>query len=222
MSKFIPPDYNGIEAGRWRKNADDVLPRLQSRDKYLLKTIERFSRQFGYTKTEIEEKIKSDEKFAAWFAKQPGRQGIHEKIAEEWLNQNLGVKVEKLPTSGKDAWYMDEGGKFVRWTEKGEPPSKSMDFKWNFGGITYFAMHKHTSGDGGGQDQSRKEIFKMLQMFSKAQDETKVFIAIADGSHYTPDRMATLKKQTSRTPPSYVVPIEEVPAIIGITDLKAC
>jgi len=71
------------------KNAKEVVNRLRSEDSNLIKRINTFLDRFGYPSKAVRRKIKKDKMFAAHFAKEPRRSGLHEAEAAKWL--------EKLP-----------------------------------------------------------------------------------------------------------------------------
>ncbi len=83
---FKPPDYDAIEIEMWPKNKENVVVDLDEQDKNLLRKIITYSWSFGYSETEIHDKIREDKMFRAWFAKEPRRQGFHEIIAGEYLS----------------------------------------------------------------------------------------------------------------------------------------
>ena len=122
-----------------------MLDELSSGDPYMSRRIETFSARFGYGRDKIVAKIASDEMFAAHFSKEPRRQGIHEKAADEWLEKLKDVEnFEILPKSGKNAWYITGDGELRQGRRKHSGSSKSLDFRWRTGSNEIFAAHKFT------------------------------------------------------------------------------
>lgn len=202
----------------WRENARDVPGLLAAGDANLRAKIETYARQFGYSIDAVREKVADDEMFAAHFAKRPSRQGIHEKIAADWL-KSLGSVHDftVLPKSGANALYVTSDGEVKRGKEfQGRPPSKSLDFRWRTGDTTCYAMHKHTRDSGGSQDGQRDEMSRLLGQFMRCPDETCILLVIVDGPYYTPARMAGLRRYTRDRPPrSYALHIQDVPGALA-------
>ncbi|MYB34226.1 MAG: hypothetical protein F4X92_03710 [Gammaproteobacteria bacterium] len=70
----------------------------------MLKRISGFVWRFGYKENDVLAKIKQDTMFAAWFAKEPRRQGFHEAIAADWIKVLPQVNdFRVLPKSGENA-----------------------------------------------------------------------------------------------------------------------
>jgi len=213
-----PPDYAKIEQQLWNEFAADVPRELRDGEKRLNQAIERFCKHFGYNKDDVKAHILESEMFAATFSKEPRRTGYHEKAARNWLKELEHVtNFKKLKSSGRDSLYVKQGG------EIGGPPeatkrasSKSLDFQWETGRYTVYAMHKYNTETGGHQMGQYDEIRKTLQMFNNAgAKDTEVLIAIVDGEIYSSDRLNELRRYTRQSPPhSFAGPIEEVPSIL--------
>ncbi|MCY4611231.1 MAG: hypothetical protein OXC38_06000 [Gammaproteobacteria bacterium] len=210
-----PPDYDAEELRAWRRNVQEVENRLKKSEKNLLKRIELFALRFEYGAKVISEKIREDPMFAAHFAKEPRRTGLHEKMAAEWL-QNLEQvnEFEVLKKSGKDALYITSDGEIRKGMKN--PPSKSLDFRWRTGNTTIYASHKYTRESGGNQDSQYKEMEKLLRQFQSSSEEACVLLVIVDGPYYKDKKMADLRNNTRSHPPqSYVTHIEGVPDILN-------
>ena len=116
-----PPDYDAIELEAWRKSHGEVPAEAAELDEWLqkgykppskatdranrlLKRISGFVWRFGYKENDVLAKIKQDTMFAAWFAKEPRRQGFHEAIAADWIKVLPQVNdFRVLPKSGENA-----------------------------------------------------------------------------------------------------------------------
>ena len=209
-----PPDYEKRERLMWRKNAEDVSKRLDEGDEYLSKRIRLFVSRFGYDVEVVQEKIRTDRMFAAHFAKEPRRQNIHESAAGEWLRAQKDVvqSFEKLPTSGKNAFYITGDGELRQ--DGRTRPSKSLDFRWKSNGFTVFAAHKYTKEGGGTQDNAFREVRSLIEHFQKgAADDDIILLVIVDGPYYTKARMSDLKRFERENHPPYsrALPIQAVP-----------
>ena len=215
MQNRPPPDYKDIEQKAWRENAQSVVKELQQDERNLLNKIATYVEKFGYSESEVREKIQNDEMFAAHFAIDPKRQRLHEKIADDWLNKTDGIKsFKKLSPSGENSWHVTSDGK-IQQGERSEP-GKLLDFRWIAGGITYFASHKYTEESGGAQGSHFEQMYNLLKKFQKCRETNHVLIVIVDGSYYTEKRMQELRQIINdHDPRSFAVHIEEVPDIIN-------
>lgn len=210
-----PPDYEGLEQIAWRENAENVGVRLSSKDRYILKKIKTYMWRFGYSEEAIKGRIQSDIMFAAWFAKEPRRTKIHERIAAAWLEEiELISDFDDLPASGPDAWYIATDGEL----RQGKKPAtvKSLDFRWQTGQYTVFASHKYTRESGGNQDSQFQEVQAMLKHFQQCGNNTGiVLLAIVDGPYYTETKMQQLRRFERTTAPiSKALPIQDVPPFL--------
>lgn len=210
-----PPDYEGIEGKLWKDNAEEVVKRLDGEDEYLLKRISTFVSRFGYPTDNVKDKIRTDKMFSAHFAKEPRRQGLHEKIAAEWLKIENEIKDFKtLPKSGRNAWYVTSDGNLQQGMKPA--PSKSLDFRWESGKYTVFASHKFTKEGGGNQDSQFKEMRLLLEHYQKgAEKDNIILLVIVDGPYYTETRMRDLRRfERAVSPISKALPIEQVPGFL--------
>lgn len=164
-----PPDYDVIERQMWRDNAQEVLARLDADEPNLLQRIETYVQRFGYTDSQVRSKIRSDPMFAAIFAMEPRRQGLHEKKAAEWLRELPTVReFATLPKSGKNALYVTSDGEVKLGRDLQNPPSKSLDFRWRTGDLTCYGMHKFTKVGGGNQTASSSRCARCSSASSSA------------------------------------------------------
>ena len=211
------PDYENLEREAWRANAKQVKLRLSEGDSYLMKRIRKYVDRFGYSETEVKNKIKDDPMFAAWFAKEPRRTGFHQREAGKWLSrQDVISEFLILPQSGKKACYITSDGEIQNGEIlRGRKPSKSLDFQWLTGSTICYAMHKYTLEGGGNQDSQYKEMQALLSNFQSCGDRDSILIVIVDGPYYTEKKMNELQNLTRSYPPcSYAVHLEQVPGIL--------
>jgi len=215
MYDKLPPDYDAIEKEEWRKNASLVCNELNSKSERLMKRIRLFIARFGFSTTDVENKIGTDSMFAAHFAKEPRRTGIHERLAAAWVESLPMVKQFKvLPKSGAGAIYVTRDGN-IHHGELSNRPGKSLDFVWETGTKTCYAMHKFTKEGGGNQDSQYKEMITILRNFQSCNDKTCALFIIVDGPYYKGNKIAELRNGTrTHAPKSYALPIEELPAIL--------
>ncbi len=210
-----PPDYDAIERKMWRENAGAVFLRLREKDANILKRIRTFLWRFGFSKEEVQDKIEKDTMFAAHFAKEPRRTGLHEKAAAEWLRNLASVShFTVLPKRKPRAFYITSDGEIREGMEN--PPSKSLDFYWRTGKTEFYASHKYTREGGGNQDSQFKEMKDLLRNFQRAATKNKVLIIIVDGPYYTDVKMEDLSRFVrDRSPRSHACHIENVPGVLA-------
>ncbi len=199
----------------WRENAAAVPGEARARDAGMMKKIGTYCARFGYETRRVVAKISGDEMFAAHFAKAPGRQGVHERIAADYLQKIALVKNFKiLPKGGKDALFIDARGALRKRGDKSgtsAQDSKSLDFYWETAGFFCYASHKYTKESGGAQDHQFRDQKRFLENFRKHGEPRAACFAICDGAYYTAEKMRELEGATRRTPPlSFAVHIEDV------------
>lgn len=207
------PDYDVISREEWRLNAEDVKRKFRRKDPNIMQKIDAFIDRFGFDKTEISNKIENDVMFAAWFAKDPTRTSIHERVAASWLEKlSMIQSFETLKRSGKDALYVTSDGE-IRYVAKKHNRSKSLDFRWKTNSFTVYASHKYTGQSGGAQDNQFRNVKEFLYRFREGGEiESSILLAIVDGDYYTPDRMIELRNLCrNMRPKSWALKIGDVP-----------
>src|SRR5262249_31176841 len=121
----------------------------------------------------------------AKFAKDPGKQGIHEKLAGAFIESLPGV--EEFKTLSKNGWVVFHGAVMLRKNLKESGASKTaktIDFKWQYKGSTFYASHKFTLQGGGMQDEQYEDIYDFITQARPSNLPNTYFIAIADGDYY--------------------------------------
>lgn len=209
-----PPDYDKVEMDLWRKHGSEVIDLLNNHDRGLMRRIRTFCERFGFDEKDVRQKIEDDFMFACCFAKNPTRTKLHEKEAEKYLRMfpNLIHTFKSLPSSGKNALYINQEGNIV--TGKSQEGIKSLDFMWKVvnSDITCIAAHKFTRERGGAQDPQRNELMRLLELFKLCDDEKIAFFAICDGPYYDDRTLSMLRQHVNKEPPySFACPIGDVP-----------
>ena len=215
FKKIPPPNWEGESLNRlWRENAAAVPDAVNARDRGMMKRIATYCRRFGYDCKRVIDKIISDEMFAAHFTKDPTKQGIHEKIAANYLRKFKCIdNFEILPRGGRGALFVDTEGVLRPYNkhQASAQDSKSLDFRWNTAGVTCYASHKYTKESGGAQDHQFRDQKRFLENFKHHDNPQTVCFAICDGAYYTPDKMKELENETrDKAPLSFAVHIEDV------------
>ncbi len=172
-------DYEKIKNDQFKKN----VRTLKSKD--VMDKIEKFSKRSGYTVKKISDKIDSDEMIRWFFAKDPIKQNIHENTAIDFIKKINGIKDFKK--FGTNEAFVVNGGIMLS-TELKEkqirPKTKSIDFYWKYGNDEYYASHKYTKDEGGGQTHQYKDLISYIQECNNSSRKNTKFLAIADGKFY--------------------------------------
>lgn len=235
-----PPDYEGQISRRWRENSDAVGKLLSDDEKVrryfdgakdrggsksnefrnLMEKISVFSSNFGYSISDIIDEIQSNRFFRSTFAVDPRRQSIDESIAYDWLKQIALIEnLEKLPGQGSNALYIGKDGTVrsgSEFTQKETKPSKSLDFRWSAAGYSFFAMHKRTVGEGGAQDNSGREVRRVVDYFREDERGEVNLVLILDGGYWDIGRRDELREYVDRRVPNCLVgSIQEIPILLA-------
>ena len=203
----------------WRENAKDVPRQIAAEERGMMKRVRTYCGRFGYEMQKVKDKINNDGMFAAWFSKTPSKQGMHEKIAAEYLEKiNCINNFEILPKGGNEALFINAKGKILQRGAKSDTSaqdSKSLDFCWNTGGFICYASHKYTHESGGSQDHQFRDQKRFLENFRNHENKKAVCFAICDGAYYGQEKMRELGAVTRKEPPlSFAAHIEEVEEIL--------
>lgn len=214
-SKMSPPDWECEVLKMWRENAAAVPSEIAAEEGGMMKKISTYCLRFGYEFKKVVAKISGDEMFAAHFARDPARQGVHELIAAGYLRKIALVgDFEILPKGGNNALFLDARGALHKRgdiSETSAQDSKSLDFRWRTAGFVCYASHKYTKEAGGAQDHQFRDQKRFLENFRGHDDRRAACFAICDGAYYTAEKMRELDGATRATPPpSFAVHIEEV------------
>lgn len=220
----LPPlDFAANEQRINQLNLDEVENEVANRSNRLAVRIQHFSDQFGIPTDEFWAALEADPQgpLAATLAKEARRQNIHEKAAAAYVAQLLHVqRFQSLPSTGPNALYITGDGQFITKAALGNapPPSKSIDFQWQTGGITCYAAQKYTREGGGNQDNQFNELESLLRNFLPRVNNDVALFALVDGPYYTEARLNHLRGlRRLQTPFSYVVSVNNLlPILQGI------
>ncbi|MCQ2570927.1 MAG: hypothetical protein MJ154_01620 [Candidatus Saccharibacteria bacterium] len=177
-------DYVSAYRKALEENVSEVKKAVLTRDSAMLLKIHNYSERFNLPEKFVEHKILKDNVFANQFAKDPSKQSLHQKIAADFISSITEVvNFAQLPASGGDACYICDDG-VVRKGVCSHGLTKSIDFYWEYGDCRYFAAHKHTTYEGGAQDNQFNDLQAFLENASKSTLANTFFIAIGDGEYY--------------------------------------
>lgn len=224
--KKSPPDWAAAEREKWRENAEAVPRQVARQEEGMMKRIRTYCGRFGYGMKKVTDKIGNDGMFAACFSKTPSKQGMHERIAAEYLEKVECIgDFEILPKGGKGALFINARGEIMRRVSKPDgsaQDSKSLDFRWKTGGYVCYASHKYTHESGGAQDHQFRDQKRFLENFQKHGNPQAVCFAVCDGAYYTDKKMRELGAAARKSPPlSFAAHIEEVEGILrGLPELR--
>lgn len=164
-----------VEEVRRTRLKENISPLRQDIKKaWVKKKITNWSERYGYDYSEVEEKILTDDIFAASFAKDPIKQNYTEALAEKIL------RVKHLPNN---AISFSENGDICE--ACAATNSKSVDFIKD----NVYITQKYTRGKGGSQDNQYRDVIQFLTYGSKKHKVA----AYVDGSYYTEQKRSELK-----------------------------
>ena len=179
------PDFEGENQKAIRRNLDKVITDLGANTKGIQKKIQNFRELFDFSEEEVRQEIRDRKLFRAKFAKDPRKQGIHEKLA--------GAFIESLPNVGNFKVLPKSklqllGGLVMSKKEVkergGTGEAKTLDFEWQSKGKQIYASHKYTKDGGGGQDNQYRDMKDFIREANKSHTPNTIFLAIADGPYY--------------------------------------
>lgn len=179
------PNYDKEFKKKIKKNLDEVVSLLKEKEEGMAKKVTTFSNNFDFKSKEVETKIKKDKMFRAHFAKDPGRQNLYEKLATEYIKGIRGVS--SFINLGNNQKVVLNGAVMDRLQLRqmgGVDEAKSIDFEWQYKGNHFFASHKYTKGEGGGQGNQYKDIQIFIKQAMPSTLRSTYFVAICDGSFY--------------------------------------
>ncbi len=179
----MPLDYEGLYREEYRRNVRDV--RRAVRDRRLDEKIDNFCDLHGFQRDDVIEQINHNNVVAACFAVNPNRQNIYENIAARFIKDIDGVsEFEMLPT---DRLVVVDGALIKKNDLRragGQAKAKTVDFKWQYAGLAFYASHKYTKETGGSQDNQYKDLQFFIAQCNPTILQNTHFIAIADGAYY--------------------------------------
>ncbi|MBI1624940.1 hypothetical protein [Comamonas suwonensis] len=185
-------DYRAEELRHRKLNTKSFREKLAENrlDKALIEKINSFCERHDLSFNLVKYKILHDDLFCLYFIKDPGRQGIHQAIAAEFIKSISCIESFRvLPASGKDSLYGINGMVVSEAQKKNSSEGvKSIDFEWAFPNaigekIKCYASHKYTHQDGGAQRQQFIEQMKFME-HAQRHKQNLFFYAICDGSYY--------------------------------------
>ena len=215
-----PLDFEANEQRINRRNLDEVAAEVAERSARLATRIQHFSNQFGIPQDDFWRDLEANPMgpLAATLAKEARRQNIHESAAAAHVCGLPHVAYfQKLKSQGAEALYITGDGQISTGAALGNAPrpSKSIDFRWQTGGVTCYAAQKYTREGGGNQDSQFIELETLLRNFQPRRNNDVALFILADGPYYTEARLAQLRGLVRlQTPFSYVTSVNELQPIL--------
>lgn len=179
----MPLDYESEVKKAFAKNRRNVVKNMEDgrRDE----VIDNFCKLHGFKRKDVENEIRTNKIVAALFSFDPTKQGIHEKIAANYITKIKGVsKFENLPSS---KYNVVNGTIYTRKELKAKglyARAKTIDFYWGYKNCDFYAAHKHTKSEGGAQGNQYKDLQEFIIQSRGNKKRKTFFIAIADGDFY--------------------------------------
>ena len=182
-----------IERQRGR-NATELKSPRTIKSLSLREKVQRFSERWGLEPETVYRKIQEDWLFSLHFAKDPGKQSIHQRIAGTFIQKiPLANNFRILPSGGNTSKWVCNGGVFSQQVleENGvDKQARTIDFEWNaplvIDGETlrFYASHKYTGAEGGSQNNQYEDLKNFVECIRKARSKNFFYLAIGDGPYY--------------------------------------
>ena len=171
-------DYQLEYKKQLQRNISLVRNEIDNPD-FVLK-ITNHAEKFGREYDEVKSKIMTDDMYAEWFAKDPAKQNIYEKLAASYISVIEDVvDFRNLPNSAK--MFIVEG----KVTSERLNDVKSIDFHFKVGDNNIYASHKYIKATyGGAQDNQYNDIRNFLRNCNKISSGNNYYIAICDGPYF--------------------------------------
>lgn len=171
-------DYQSEYKKQLQKNISLVRSEINNPD-FVLK-ITNHAEKYGREYDEVKSKIMTDDMYAEFFAKDPAKQNIYEKLAADYISKIDGVEnFRNLPNSAK--MFVVEG----KVTSERLNDVKSIDFQFKIGDKSFYTSHKYIKATyGGAQDNQYNDIRNFLRNCDKVATGNDYYIAICDGPYF--------------------------------------
>ncbi len=145
--------------------------------------IDNFCNLHGFTREHLIQQIESNHVVAACFAINPNKQNFYEKMAADFIKNIKGVKNFEMLSNNK---LIVQNGAVIPKSalEGGYPSAKTLDFRWMYQDMTFYASHKYTKQEGGSQENQHKDLREFISQAAPTSLRDTYFVAIADGAFY--------------------------------------
>jgi len=187
-------DFEGGIAKRRMQNSAELKKPYALTSPALIKKVQSFAARWGLSPETVYEKIQTDWLFALWFAKDPGRQSIHQELAANFLKKTFSPLISGfrvLPSGGCNAKWVCAGGVFTQkeMDNRGvDKQARTIDFEWAVPcgdkTLSFYASHKFTGEEGGAQNNQYEDLKNFVDCVRKARSPEVFYLAIADGPYY--------------------------------------
>lgn len=149
--------------------------------------IENECRYKDFAFNEVIEKIQNDYMYATFFAKDPMKQNLAEKLQLRLLKLKY-PNVKKLPNNGKNSIYISDGN-IVSLSNIKDKTTKSIDFWDPVNKIFFYA--KYINEKGGAQDNQFEDCKSFVR---EARSTLSInFKLIIDGDYFNEEKINILK-----------------------------
>lgn len=143
--------------------------------------------RFDYDYDELLKRLKAtdDILIIGQFAKDPGKQNIHEDMAFDYLLKLPVISNQTHLPKGKNAKFI-VGGKIKN--DKGTANIKSLDcyfcYEYRNKKLEFYTSNKYTKSSGGAQDNQFNDLQEFMKEARDVTDKNIFLMAVADGKYY--------------------------------------
>ena len=157
------------------------------KNKELKEKLFNWCERYDYDFEELLKKLKKadDILVIGQFAKDPGKQNIHEDMAFDYLLKLPVISKQLHLPKGKNAKFV-VGGKIK--SEKGTANIKSLDcyfcYEYKNKKLEFYTSNKYTKSSGGAQDNQFNDLQEFMKEARDVTDKNIFLMAVADGKYY--------------------------------------
>ena len=165
------------------KDALNNLNENKNIEEKLLNWCERYDYDFNELISKLN---KSDDILViGQFAKDPGKQNMHEDMAFEYLQKLPVISNQIHLPKGKNAKFV-VNGKIT--DNKGTANIKSLDcyfcYEYRDKKLEFYTSNKYTKSSGGAQDNQFNDLQEFMKQARDVTDKNIFLMAVADGDYY--------------------------------------
>lgn len=191
-----------LKQKRYKKNID--LVRKKNNAPWTVEKIRNYIEKFGnylpYTVKDVQLLIQDNDIVASFFAKNPSKQNVGERVAAEIL------ELQRLPRQGADSARFSAEGEII--FQNRIDSTKAADFYYN----GYYVICKYTEGRGSGQDSQKEDVINFLVKAALGKHKAG---AILDGVYWEDKHREQMRKLFQHNENIVVSSIQEILDIEG-------
>lgn len=187
-------DYEPLVQLERQQNLKLLQGESTFRNPHFIQKVRAFAERWDLEPETVWEHIQDDWLFSLQFAKDPGRQSVHQRLAAKFIQETLAGYIDRfrvLPSGGPKSKWVISGMLFSEEEAKERGASKqekTVDFEWRVSvgtkSLQFYASHKYTGAEGGSQDNQCQGLVGFIEAALPCTSPDIFYVAIADGPYY--------------------------------------